>query len=411
MPENEKPRRFVLLIRHASRERRWDHPESEHEMAGWSEGFRPGRSDFKAEGFERTYAMAGRLCDELRNEKIVVTKVIHSEHLVAQQTAKVYEKVLRERSEREKDEKYCLRSGLPPDPCPALTPEKFQLNEVTGKIKPSTTDGKDGEPTLACIVIGHQPHLTKIARELLKKGSRSGHALPGNSLPLDNSEVACIRLGDKPRLLWLLTAKPKELLGELKDKIKSKYDVAKFFLGAFVVNTGLILNAGIWGNVGLGNQSHLTPTLLAGVGVIAALSSLAFTAATLFSYDSLMMPERFWSETNALDDQQHGDARKPPGWSVLRPPSQAHVILFYEMMHVWNCFFMPAIGLAFLALVSVIFALVLQDVSVSPFDDWLNSSGIWRVLPIVFFLSSLLAFAIPAYLYWRKWGPRLGSED
>ncbi len=30
------------------------------------------------------------------------------------------------------------------------------------------------------------------------------------------------------------------------DKVKSKYDVAKFFLGALVVKAGLVLNANLW---------------------------------------------------------------------------------------------------------------------------------------------------------------------
>ena len=44
-------------------------------------------------------------------------------------------------------------------------------------------------------------------------------------------------------------------MDDLKDKIKSKYDVAKFFLGAFVVNTGLILNAGVWRTIGPSSTS------------------------------------------------------------------------------------------------------------------------------------------------------------
>lgn len=412
MPENRKLSRFIFLVRHASRERRWGHPEAKHEMAGWNKEARPESSDFESGGLKRTYALAGRLCDELRNlreepesEKIVVTDIIHSKHLVARQTAEVFEKVLMDRSEREGV--VYLRGGLTVQGCDELTPEKFRLENVIERIKDPTINGVEVGSKPACVVVGHQPHLTNIAKELLENALLPGDALPGGSLPLGNSEVACIRRDVKPRLLWLLTAKPKELLGELKDKVKSKYDVAKFFLGAFVVNTGLILNAGIWGNVGLGQNSHLMTTLLAGIGVISALASLAFTAATLFSYDRLMMPEGFWSESG---DERRGKAKSPHAWSVLRPPSQAHVIIFYEMMHVWRCFFVPAIALAFFALVSVIFALAVSSASLPPLDGLSESSGTWWILSVVFVLSAVFAFAIPALLY-QRWKPKLGSED
>src|SRR5215213_9810950 len=146
----------------------------------------------------------------------------------------------------------------------------------------------------AYVVVGHQPQLTQVARRLLK-----GRYLPSDSLPLGNSEAACIELGYKPRLQWLLTVTPEEtLVTDLKDKIKSKYDVAKFLLGAFVVNTGLILNAGLWGPDGLLHSTLLVDKLFAGFAAIAALVSLALTAATLFSYDRLMMPESFWSDSS-----------------------------------------------------------------------------------------------------------------
>jgi phosphohistidine phosphatase SixA len=437
---NSGPQNFVILVRHASREKRWDLPESEHRMADWEKGYRSRReSHFNAKGLRRTYALAGRLCDELQNvsnelqnDTIRVKGVVHSGHTVAKQTAEAYVMVFKER--REDEGRSRLRVESPPEPFGQLKPEEFVLEDVVTEIIAFKERKTDQGSIKAFIVIGHQPQLTLIARELLKRWPLkwplkllSRGPLPGDSLPIEDSEAACIRLGygplqwHRPRLLWLITAKPKDLLEELKDKIKSKYDVAKFFLGAFVVNTGLLLSTGIWGSIDFGDRSHLMVSLLAAFGIIMALASLAFTAATLFSYDSLLMPESLWSEPgdgwwrtilsrSKLVGWLWSDGRRPPKWSVLRPPSQAHVILFYEMMHVWKCCFIPAIILAFLAIVSLVCALALEGVKAPLPDNLLDSSTFWWALPRVLLLSTVLAFTISWWLY-RRWRPRLGTED
>lgn len=420
--QEKKREQLIILVRHASRERPWRVPEPTHWMkdwSKWSKAYPPKESDSNVEGLGRTFALAGRLCDELKilsserqNRTIVVTDIIHSRHTVACQTAKAYLTVLQERSKRE-DKSY-LRINATLQECAQLDPETFSLKCVIKEIKKVQTDSS---ATLVFIVVGHQPQLTHIARELLKKDSpwrlRPRSALPGDSLPLGNSEAACIWL-DRPRLLWLLTEKPEALLTDLKDKIKSKYDVAKFFLGAFVVNIGLFLNAGIWDNINFGNSSKLMVSLLGAFGIIMALASLAFSAATLFSYDSLLMPASLWSESGGQPTQPRG--REPRKWSVLRPPSQAHVILFYEMMHVWNCFFIPAVMLAFGAIVSVVCSLALRELNVPLLDDLLKSATFWSPLPRGLLLSIGLALSIgltflTSWWFYRRWRPRLGTED
>src|SRR5829696_1613179 len=116
MANNEEARRFVILLRHASREKRWDLPESKHQMKNWVMA-RPGRtSNFGKEGRPLTYALAGRLCDELKNWDITdVEKILHSKHVVAQQTADTYAEVLKERG----------RFKSEPCPCSKLTPGDY----------------------------------------------------------------------------------------------------------------------------------------------------------------------------------------------------------------------------------------------------------------------------------------------
>jgi len=190
-----------------------------------------------------------------------------------------------------------------------------------------------------------------------------------------------LQLDPDPRLRWLITEKPTPPLYELKDKIKSKYDVAKFFLGAFVVNTGLLLNAGIWSTRGpQGGFTHADKVLVI-LAVIAAMASLALTAATLFSYDKLMMPEEFRSDNSRRSDTCTNGAKMASGWTVSRPPSQAHVVLFYEMVHVWKVFFIPAIFSAFLAIGLLIMAFAHRAMLVP--DTWRFGVAIFATFVLV----------------------------
>lgn len=402
MTEHKVAECFVILVRHASREKRWDKPEAEHKIRN-EQRYTRAISDFKTEGEPLAYALAGRLCDELKDQRqsFEVRSIVYGEHLAARQTAEIFEEVLRMR-ELLQGKRQCQ---------PLLTPKKHTQREIMVGVRRIIEQARvirnrsaNLQPKPVCIFIGHQPYLTRIARDLLQGD------LPGDSLPLGPSEAACLRLGDKRYLWWLLTEKSSDLLTELKDKIKSKYDVAKFFLGAFVVNTGLILNAGLWGPDGLLHSTLLVEKLFAGFAAIAALVSLALTAATLFSYDRLMMPESFWSDSSESSDGPQRNASRPPRWNVSRPPSQAVVVLFYEMVHVWKVFFVPAIISAFLAVGLLIVALAHRGVS-TPLRDGRPEplASTWELL-VALLIIAMLAFLIPAQWYdIRK--PRLGVDD
>lgn len=413
MPESGNCQSYVILVRHASREPRWDVSESKHAMKNWTRWTTAaieGGSDFETKGFPRTYAIAGRLCDELENMKARVVALVHSKHKVAQQTAEVYGKVLEKRERFEGEVNGECSCDLTPE-IPgevACQNENAQMGGQTERIVreleiwKARADSRGARS--ACVLVGHQPQLTQIARRLVGNKFSLGHSLPGDSLPIGNSEVACIEFGDKPRLLWVLTEKPKDLLAELKDKIKSKYDVAKFFLGAFAVNTGLLLNAGIWGQPELW-EANPAARLLAYAAIVVALVSLIFTAFTLFSYDSLMMPESLWSEPGEVQPgPRRGSDGKPPTWSVSRPPSQAQVILYYEMMHVWTVFFMPAVVSAFVAIGCLVLALVCRDegclrsILVPPVPSW-----------VIIDAAAVLVLVLLRFYWWKK--PRLGTED
>src|SRR5215204_233522 len=425
MPHNESDEPYVILIRHASREVRWDTSEKQHPM----EKLRPhttaaikGKSDFKTKGFSRTYALVGHLCDELENRKACVVALRHSKHEVAHQTAEVYEKAFNKRGLIVGKGQCCC--DLTPKPS-SQGAEVTQTDNICISLRELKDKAETRSTRDAYVLIGHQPQLTQIARRLLRRplpfvdsgdddcDSRRrrlcktlplGNSLPFNSLPLGSSEAACIKFGDKPRLLWVLTEKPEDLLKDLKDKIESKYDVAKFFLGSFAVNTGLLLNAGIWGRPEAWRGAP-NARLLAYAAIVFALVSLIFTAFTLFSYDSLRMPPSLWAEPS-----EQSEDSDPPKWSVSRPPSQAQIIIYYAMMHIWSAFFMPAVISALVAIGCLVFALACRDA------DWLPPKpvlsfplwGISAAVEIIVF-SLLLLLSLLLFYQWKK--PRLGTED
>jgi phosphohistidine phosphatase SixA len=355
----------LILVRHASRQSLWNRQEEDHAIAGFDDQPPGDESDFTRTGFTRAYALAGRLADQLETENRTVAAIIHGKHLVTEQTAKIFADVLRRR-------KVSDREPLPWD---ALNPERKAPAPATIADQLAEKHIKGG----VVILVGHQPGLTEIARLYLER------RLPTGMLPIGSSEMACIDLQSKPRLRWLITAKSETLLQELQAKLASKFEVAKFFLGALVVGTGLSLNETIW------QTTQPVGKVLAGCGAFCALASLGFTAATLFSYDRLVMPQDFWLGNSSGNGAPH--------WSVVRPPSQAHVIIYYEMINIWKTQFMPAIVLAFAAL--ALFTVVLAHQSLTPS---------FPVALLSLILAGALAF-VPGLVAYHRWKPRLGSPD
>ena len=408
-PHGKQFTRYVLLVRHASRERKWDQSEVEHSMTGWDESFfsdtpaplaspPPEASppaatsppaaaiecgvpaSSRKTGFAVTRDLAGQLCDQLQIDNQMIGGIFHSGHKVAAQTARLFGYVFEHRQRLD----LTSPAGSAVEEWPELTPQDPQESTegTVNRVKSSACS--------AVLVIGHQPQLTKIARRLAK--------LPAGVLPLGSSEIACIELGERPRLVWLMTEKPSDLLTELKAKIASKFDVAKFFLGALVVGTGLTLSDSVW------NLTNRNAKLVAGMGAFAALVSLALTAATLFSYDRLLMPQDFWAAT----DQEDGARGRGPSWTVRRPPAQAQMILYYEMVHIWTHLFIPAIVSAFVAVGLIVAARAHNSLTVPPFASTPELIKLHPLLSLIGLAAIALAIGWLAY---DRWKPRLGFDD
>jgi phosphohistidine phosphatase SixA len=372
---------YLLLVRHASRDTRQLCAEREQRMEGWQADLGVALPDFKLKGLPRTLAIADRLAEELGD--VTVTQIRHSPHRVASQTAAAFGMVFAKRE----------RADCPGEADPLLDPDHGSAPALAKTLRELAAADKF-KPGTAVVVVGHQPMLTAIARDLAPE-------LPAGTLPLGGSEAACFELaGDGcATLLWMLTEKDDKLMAELKDKVKSKYDVAKFFLGAFVVNTGFLLSGQIW------QVESLAAKGCVALGFILVLVGLALTAATLMSYDRLLMPTEFWTGAGGKPAGE-GQVPRPRRWTVLRPPSQAQVLLFYEMVHVWNVFFLPALGCAFAALAAFLVALfydnLLRDAAAGL--PWFLTAG----------LAALLAgsaLAIPLVAHYRPHRPELGFDD
>lgn len=384
--DSQMPTEFVFLIRHATRAVVWNVAESAHDMERWR-AFSddlcsdPSVAAAKETGLPKTLLLAGALCDQLTLMDCAAPLILHSEHRVAVQTAEAHQAALRCRFGVE----------IAVTPVRALTPaardseraDAAQAEAAIQAIRAALSDAGKAGGSQGVIVVGHQPSLMHIAQGLLKPGR-----LPAGVLPIGNSEIACVRLGERPALLWCLTEHAPDLAVELKAKVASKFDVAKFILGALILNLSLYLASDIWQVASLGEA------LLLGGGMVAAFVGLGFTIATLLAYDRLNMPTTFW-----------GSAARPSAtprrWSINRPPSSYQLILFYEMSHAWSYFFLPALACA-VASLGLLVAMLAHRHYVFP--------GVEATTAPLLIGALLLGLLISLVVY-ELHKPRLGFDD
>jgi hypothetical protein len=135
----------------------------------------------------------------------------------------------------------------------------------------------------------------------------------------------------RPVLCWSISPADDDLK-ELQEKIRSKMALANLLSAFITAGLGVFLAM-------LADEEK--------IDALGAQAPLAFGAAlcfllavvlylrTMFSYDSLLMPVRFWAESAS------GSSHRPR-WIVARPPSGAHWILFQNMIRIWQWQFIPA---------------------------------------------------------------------
>jgi len=243
----------------------------------------------------------------------------------------------------------------------------------------------------AVLVIGHQPFLSWLA-----------HEFTGEAIPLSHSEVACLafdQAGKKPRgrLRWVLTpsidaAKKKleEDLKELKEKIKSKMEIAKLLGVAITTVLAFLLGYLVDETKVAGLRNYWGAELALRLSTVAFLIATALYLATMYAYDRLLMPTRFWGEA-----RPPGDPDERPKWLVWRPPSSALWVLYQNMMRVWRYLFTSATYSVFVGLLLLAYAVFHPN-------RW------WTIS--LFLVGSVVGVILFRFGY-HHFGPRLGTED
>jgi hypothetical protein len=243
----------------------------------------------------------------------------------------------------------------------------------------------------AVLVVGHQPVIGRVADALLRPRSRWRRLLFGApNTPIDKSGIVCVAMDSAARPLeranwiaWAISYDDASAADAVRDKVSRKLDIAKVFGGVLTLGLPLILGV-LFDRAqfdGLGGRQWAVQ-----IGTGLYLVAAALFLATMFAYDSLLMPQRFWGETAA------GARRKRHRrWLVERPPSSAAWVLYQNMMRIWRNLFTVAAVVAFLGTALLSFAALRVDHRV------------------VIAASAATAVALGWWLRWSR--PVLGSED
>jgi hypothetical protein len=238
-------------------------------------------------------------------------------------------------------------------------------------------------------------------------GQRSGYQAPteqpaGADTPTQDPKPASDTENPQlPRawngyLAWQIVPDDGKAYEDVREKIRSKMETAKLVSAVItLVLTALLavlLDASKWGALNKAGTELLGIHALryggqaaAKVAFVLLLAALGLFMATMYAYDRLLMPSRFWVERPQLS------GRDPRGtWLPHRPPGSSAWVIFRNMQRVWFALFTPATLLVAAAL--VVLALPL--------------------LRLGLIGQLLLASAAVAYVGLVHWfRPVLGSED
>lgn len=268
-----------------------------------------------------------------------------------------------------------------------LKPQNFLEAGIESSLVKELRDGPSGQDGNATLVVGHQPQLSWIADELLRTHRRVLRQPP---VPIDRAGLVCVALDGesrkRDRLMWAISFDDKEVAQQVREKIRLKMDTAKLLTGALTL--GLTVIFGVLFDKeqfnGLGDRRW---AVQASAALLLAAAALYF--ATMYAYDGLLMPDRFWGERRPSSPSRRFS--RSDRWLVARPPSSTAWVLYQNMMRVWRNLFTSAS-----LLVGAAIALL--------------GYGALRLRP-----WQALAVGVPGLLivgFWVWWSrPILGSED
>jgi hypothetical protein len=361
---------LLLLCRHAKR-------DDEAQLAAATEG---------AADLAELAAVVDRLLDALAHDQVRVTAIRHAPTSIAAAHARWIQARLA---------RHAASTGLSMKADCRLDPASFMrwrgprlADRLVGRLVHLLRDPRvaDAGSARAVLVVGHMPQLGWLAARLMGNRSPWTRIADGYVPPvaLKNGEVAAIAIAGtrrkraKGHLEWTVAPDESQAIDDLRDKIKSKMEVAKL-LGGFMtlVLGGILLSPARLDELSRGGDRWAVYT-----AAVAFLIAIGLYLRTMYAYDTLLMPRRYWGEG--------APGARSPRWLVRRPPSSAAWILYQNMLHVWTFLFTPA------TLAVVVGLLALSYAALDP--CWLE--GIAASLVLV-------AFAI----YGLRRRPRLGSQD
>jgi hypothetical protein len=235
-------------------------------------------------------------------------------------------------------------------------------------------------------LVGNDPLIGWVASKLIRRDT-----------PVARGELLCLvrerRAGTRWRLLWTLSADGETEAEAIRTKIKSKMNTAGA-LGAVIVGLTTFL---------LQNSLQKEPTLWQWLAFAALAMSAGLYFASMFLYDTLQMPPRFWSNRFPSRPRNKGVlqailARLHHGRpTVARPPTSTARVLQASMVQVWVWIFTPAtvlagVGVACLALGASTDS---DPVGLHP----------WQVLSAIVVLAAVAG----TWVAWQR--PNLGASD
>ena len=269
---------------------------------------------------------------------------------------------------------------------PALNSPVDVARDEIDRLASSLLGSAGGSDGNAILVVGHQPTLSRVADALLN--GRRPRFLRRAPTPLDRSGIVCVAVADdrpsrRAWIAWAISYDDKAAAAAVRDKIARKMDTAKSFGGLLTLALTIVLGVLVDGQQ-IANFGHRLWQVQASAVLYLLASGLYIV--TMYCYDSLLMPTRFWGESGAGSGQRAARRR----WLVERPPSSDAWVLYQNMMRIWRNLFTTASALAFAA--TVLFAFAALCIT-----GWVAG------------LSAVAALLVAWWIYRSR--PVLGSED
>ena len=206
---------------------------------------------------------------------------------------------------------------------PSLTPDPDRkINNFRQIIKEAKERRKDLKDLEVVAFVGHNPWLSDLLNYLIPNSVRT----------LDRAEAVCVSgtaqdlfqgRGKIDFLTSDLENQDEHTEEQLRSKIKSKMTVSTFLAGF----TFSVLNEL------LKIQSF---TLLPTVAVVSLTGALALFIASVYMYDQMSMPKRYWRDQS----------------NTISHPVE---LLYYFMLRTWNWIFTPAVILALIGFIATLF--------------------------------------------------------